>query len=99
MYPLFQAAAPLKISGTADLFADARLKQTWDYLVGILTPPDPRFAAGGKALRVLPAFGNGSWEFMPLTGWLGGLTRQSDPAFSERMMWAWREQGRPTITR
>jgi hypothetical protein len=95
MYPLFQAAAPLKISGTADLFADPRLKKTWEYLVDLLTPPDPRFAAGGKALRVLPAFGNGSWEFMPLTGWLGALAQQADPAFSERMMWAWREQGRP----
>lgn len=94
MYPLFQAAAPLKLSGTADLFTDPRLKATWDYLVQVLTPPDPRFAAGGRPLRVLPAFGNGSWEFMPLTGWLGALTRQTDPAFSARMMWAWREQGR-----
>ena len=95
MLPLFQAAAPLKLTGIYDLFADPLLKKTWDYLVGILTPPDPRFALDGRRLRTLPAFGNGSWEFMSLLGWAATLTRDTDAEFSQRMMWAWHEQGRP----
>jgi len=95
MYPMFQAAVPLKLSGGYDLFADPKVKKTWDYLVGILMPPDPRFQSNGKRLRTQPAFGNGSWEFMPLLGWLAAMTKDTDPAFSQRMMWAWKEQGSP----
>lgn len=95
MFPLFQAAVPFRLANVNDLFAEVLLKKTWDFLVDILTPPDPRFASNGRRLRVLPAFGNGSWEFMPLLGWLGSMTRESAPAFSKRMMWAWQEQGRP----
>ena len=99
MLPMFQAAVPLKLSGAHDLFADPRLKKTWDYLMGLLTPPDPRFAAAGRQLRVLPAFGNGSWEFVSLFGWLATMTRETDPDFSRRMAWAWQEQGRPDLNR
>jgi len=95
MYPMFQSAVPLRFSGGYDMFGDPKLRKTWDYLVGILTPPSPRFKAEGRSLRVLPAFGNGSWEFMPLLGWLATMTRESAPEFSARMMWAWNEQGRP----
>ena len=95
MYPMFQAAVPLRLAGRSDVFADPRLKKTWDYLLNVLTPPSPRFQSNGKRLRELPAFGNGSWEFVPLFGWLGTLDRDQDRAFSQRMMWAWNEQGRP----
>jgi len=95
LFPMLQSAVPQKLAGGYDLFADPKFKKTCDYLVGLLTPPSPRFRSGGRRLRVLPAFGNGSWEFMPITGWIGTMTADSDPAFSKRMMWAWNEQGRP----
>ena len=95
MYPMFQSAVPIKLAGATDLFANPKLTRTWDYLAGLLTPPSPRFRCGGRRLRVLPAFGNGSWEFVPLFGWLGAMTADTDPAFSARMMWAWNVQGRP----
>jgi hypothetical protein len=91
LYPMMQAAVPLKLQGTYDVFSDPRLKATMNYLVNILTPPDPRFKAGAQKLRTLPAFGNGSWEFMPTTGWIAALT--DDPAFSREMVWAWQAQG------
>ena len=93
MYPMMQAAVPLKLQGTYDVFADPRLKLTLNYLVSILTPPDPRFKSGVQKLRTLPAFGNGSWEFMPLPGWVAALSAQDDPEFSKLMMWAWEAQG------
>lgn len=93
MYPLMQAAIPLKLAGTYDVFADPRLKKTMIYLMNILTPPDPRFEVRGQKPRTLPAFGNGSWEFMPLPGWVAAFTAQDDPEFSKAMMWAWEAQG------
>ncbi|HEY3418675.1 MAG TPA: hypothetical protein VGM23_17500 [Armatimonadota bacterium] len=90
MYPLFQSAVPMKFSGRYNLFAQPKLKSTWNYLMNICTPPDPRFA-----IRLLPAFGNGSWEPVPLFGWMANLTREDDPAFSKHMQWIWIEQGRP----
>ncbi len=93
MYPMMQAAVPLKLAGTYDVFADPRLKKTMNYLVNILTPPDPRFQSGVQKLRVLPAFGNGSWEFMPLPGWIAAFAAEDDPDFSKLMMWAWEAQG------
>ncbi len=96
MYPMMQSAVPLRLSGRYDVFTDPRLKKTMTYLVNMLTPPSPRFKDGEKKLRVLPAFGNGSWEFMPLTGWVAAMTAEQDPEFSRLMMWAWHEQGRPS---
>ena len=93
LYPMMLAAVPLKLQGTYDVFADPRLKSTLTYLMNILTPPDPRFRAGTQKLRVLPAFGNGSWEFMPTTGWIAALSAHDDPDFSRQMMWAWQAQG------
>ncbi len=92
-YPMMQAAMPLKLQGTYDVFANPLLKKTMVYLVNLLTPPDPRFKSGVQKLRTLPAFGNGSWEFMPVTGWIAAMSAQDDPEFSQEMMWAWEEQG------
>ncbi|HEY3418901.1 MAG TPA: hypothetical protein VGM23_18660, partial [Armatimonadota bacterium] len=52
--------------------------------------PDPRFGT-----RLVPAFGNGSWEMAPLFGWLANLTKDDDPTFSRQMQWMWIEQGKP----
>lgn len=93
MYPMMQSAVPLKLAGDYDVFSDPRLKKTMVYLMNILMPPDPRFKAGNRKLRTLPAFGNGSWEFMPLTGWIAAMAAASDPEFSKELMWAWDEQG------
>ena len=90
MYPMFQSAVPIYYAGGQNIFANAKLKSTWDYLLNISTPPDPRFGT-----RLVPAFGNGSWEMAPQFGWLANLTRDSDRAFSRRMQWMWREQGQP----
>lgn len=96
LYPMMQSAVPLKLAGSYDVFADPRLKKTMVYLMNILMPPDPRFKAGIQKLRTLPAFGNGSWEFMPVTGWVAAMSAQEDPAFSRAMMWAWEAQGNQT---
>ncbi len=93
MYPMMQAAVPLKLAGTYDVFADPRLKKTMRYLMNVITPPDPRFKSGVQKLRTLPAFGNGSWEFMPLPGWIASFAAEEDPEFSQEMMWAWEAQG------
>jgi hypothetical protein len=93
MYPMLQSAVPLKLAGTYDAFADPRLKKTMLYLMNILTPPDPRFQSASRKLRTLPAFGNGSWEFMPLPGWVAAMSAQHDPEFSKQMMWTWAAQG------
>ncbi|OPZ87299.1 MAG: hypothetical protein BWY76_00533 [bacterium ADurb.Bin429] len=90
MYPLFQSAVPIAFNGGQNIFQHPKMKATWDYLLNISTPPDPRFGT-----RLVPAFGNGSWEQAPLFGWLANLTKQDDPAFSKRMQWMWIEQGRP----
>lgn len=88
--PLFQAAVAMRNSGGPDLFTDPRLKSSWDYLLNLSTPPDARFN-----VRVLPAFGNGTWLPAPFFGWLACLTRETDPNFSRRMQWMWIEHGRP----
>ena len=88
-FPLCQAALAVRNSGGRDLFTDPRLKASWDYLLALCTPPDPRFG-----VRVIPPFGNGSWLRSALWGWLASATRDTDPAFSARMQWMWQEQGR-----
>ncbi|MHB9132950.1 MAG: hypothetical protein ACYDBB_17935 [Armatimonadota bacterium] len=90
MYPMFQSAVPIYYNGGQNIFANPKLKATWDYLANISTPPDPRFGT-----RLVPAFGNGSWEMAPQFGWLANLTKKDDPAFSKRMQWMWQEQGKP----
>jgi hypothetical protein len=90
MYPMFQSAVPIAYNGGQNVFRNPKMKATWDYLLNISTPPDPRFGT-----RLVPAFGNGSWEQAPLFGWLATLTRQDDPAFAKRMQWMWLEQGKP----
>ncbi len=90
MYPMFQSAVPIAYAGGQNVFKNPKMKATWDYLLNISTPNDPRFGT-----RLVPAFGNGSWEQAPLFGWLANLTKADDPAFSKRMQWMWLEQGKP----
>lgn len=90
MYPMFQSAVPIAYNGGQNVFTNPKMKATWDYLLNISTPPDPRFGT-----RLVPAFGNGSWEQAPLFGWLATLSRKEDPDFSKRMQWMWIEQGKP----
>jgi hypothetical protein len=90
MYPMFQSAVPIAYNGGQNIFKEAKLKATCDYLLNICTPPDPRFGT-----RLVPAFGNGSWEMAPTFGWMASMTHDDDPAFARRMQWMWQEQGKP----
>jgi hypothetical protein len=62
-----------------------------EYLLQLLTPPEPRF--GGR--RKIVSFGDGSTEATELYGQLGTGFRGVNDALSERLMAAWRQEGRP----
>ncbi|MBI4025860.1 MAG: hypothetical protein HY360_12820 [Verrucomicrobia bacterium] len=87
---LFQSAVQLHYANGFDLFSHPKLKANFEYLMAITTPPDPRFG-----IRVVAPFGTASWGGCSQFGWAANLTRKSDPPFSRRMQWMWREQGRP----
>jgi hypothetical protein len=69
----------------------ARLTKFSEYLLHLLTPPEPRF--GGRRKTV--SFGDGSTEATPLYGQLATGFREVNDALSERLMGAWRQQGAP----
>ncbi len=69
----------------------ARLSKFSEYLLHLLTPPEPRF--GGRRKTV--SFGDGSTEATELYGQLGTGFRGVNDGLSERLMAAWRQQGAP----
>src|SRR5262249_21645840 len=68
-----------------------RLTKFSDYLLHLLTPPEPRF--GGRRKTV--SFGDGSTEATELYGQLATGFRGVNDALSERLMAAWRQDGAP----
>ncbi len=90
MGPLLTTLQQLKTAG-ADLFADARLGRFGEFLLNLLSPPEPRF--GG--LRKLVSIGDGATESCDLCGQLGTGLAQTDHALSRRLMGAWRASGEP----
>lgn len=69
----------------------ARLSKFSEYLLHLLTPPEPRF--GGRRKTV--SFGDGSTEATELYGQLATGFRGVNDGLSERLMAAWRQQGAP----
>ena len=68
-----------------------RLSKFSEYLLHLLTPPEPRF--GGRRKTV--SFGDGSTEATELYGQLATGFREVNNVLSERLMAAWRQQGAP----
>jgi hypothetical protein len=68
-----------------------RLTKFSEYLLHLLTPPEPRF--GG--LRKTVSFGDGSSEATELYGQLATGFRGVNDALSERLMAPWRQVGAP----
>jgi hypothetical protein len=68
-----------------------RLTKFSEYLLHLLTPPEPRF--GGRRKTV--SFGDGSTETTELYGQLATGFRGVNNALSERLMAAWRQVGTP----
>lgn len=69
------------------------MKRGFDYLAAIQTPPDPR-----TGFCMTPTVGHVTsygWcqSLQAYFAWAARATRTSDPAFSERMMAAWRRAG------
>jgi hypothetical protein len=68
-----------------------RIAKFSEYLLHLLTPPEPRF--GGRRKTI--SFGDGSTEATELYGQLATAFRGVNDALSERLMAAWRQNGRP----
>ncbi len=68
-----------------------RLTKFSEYLLHLLTPPEPRF--GGRRKTV--SFGDGSTEATTLYGQLATGFRDVNDALSGRLMAAWRQEGAP----
>jgi hypothetical protein len=68
-----------------------RLSKFSEYLLHLLTPPEPRF--GGR--RKIVSFGDGSTEATELYGQLATGFRGVNDGLSERLMAAWRQEGAP----
>ncbi|MHB9025793.1 MAG: hypothetical protein ACYC7E_16770 [Armatimonadota bacterium] len=85
-------------SGLHDYVNDPRMKRLIMYWAKMLLPRDPR-PRGHKAyaapnLRIFPAMGR-DCSSVPggTTGVMARVTRQSDPAYSSALQWAWLEEG------
>lgn len=74
-----------------DYFADERLQRAFRCIAEHLGPIDPRI--GGNTL---PVMGDGSYPnvFCYVTGWMAGLSADSDPAFASLMSDTWHKTGR-----
>ena len=92
-------AAALRHAGRADLFQVApAMKRAFDYLAASQTPLDPR--AGFSLLPTIGHVTGYGWSQSLQAGfaWAAKATAASDPAFSRRMMAAWRRAGRMPIS-
>lgn len=74
------------------------LRRSLEYFASIQTPPDPR-----TGFCMVPTIGHvtsyGWCQSMQVyLGWAARATAQSDPAFSQRMMAAWRRAGEQMIS-
>ncbi len=91
-------AETLRNGGGRDVFADPRLKNTLDYYGFLLAPPDPRYvpAEGGVPTMAPPSIGNSfASQVTAYAGVAAAATASSDPAFSARQQFFWKQQGMP----
>jgi hypothetical protein len=86
-------------AGCGDLFAvEPMMKKAFEYLAAIQTPKDPR-----TGFSMLPTIGHvtsygWSQSLQAYFAWAAKATAASDPAFSRRMMTAWKRAGAPAIS-
>jgi hypothetical protein len=95
------AEATRRRTGT-DLFADPRVRDTYDYAGFLITPPDVRFAPKGTAVErapsVDPSLGHTPAGWMtPFHGLAAGATAVAHPEFSARQQFFWNIEGRPHV--
>ncbi|MCL5994973.1 MAG: hypothetical protein M1546_02820, partial [Chloroflexi bacterium] len=89
----------LQHSGRADLFTlEPSMQRSFDFLAASQTPRDPR-----SGFCMLPTVGHVTsygWcqSLQACFAWAAKATAMSDPAFSQRMMAAWRRAGAPPIS-
>jgi hypothetical protein len=70
---------------------EPRLAAFSEYLLQLLTPPEPRFGRRRKTV----SFGDGATEATELYGQLGTAFRGVNDELSQRLMAAWRQVGAP----
>jgi hypothetical protein len=89
--PLLATFQQLQRAGVYDAFAqEERLERFAEFYLQALTPPEVRF--GG--LRRMVAIGDGATEGTEEYGMLGTGYATAKPALSQRLMGAWRENGK-----
>ncbi len=79
-----------------DFFKEPKFKAMADFYEKTFTPPDPlrHVYAKGYHPRVGAPYGRGTrGDTWGLSGLVAAAMATSDPAFSRRMQWAWREGG------
>ncbi len=91
-------AQALRNATGRDYFADPQFQALMDYYGFLLTPPDSRFppkpGSPLPAPMTLPPLGDGFPGFLtPFNGWMAAATAQTDPAFSARQQFFWKQQG------
>lgn len=92
-------AAAVGNAGGGDLFAiEPMMKKAFEYLAAIQTPKDPR--AGFCMLPTIGHVTSYGWSqsLQAYFAWAAKATAASDPAFSRRMMTAWKRAGAPAIS-
>lgn len=91
-----QLAIVARQAGLYDFFKEPKFKAMADFYEKTFTPPDPlRWVyMQGFHPRVGAPYGRGTrGDTWGLSGLLAAATATTDPAFSRRMQWAWREGG------
>ena len=95
---LLLLATAIRNATGRDVLADPRLRATMDYDGSLLAPPDPRFSPkdGGPNAMAPPSIGNTfSAQVTPFAGIMAAATAKTDPAFSARQQFFWKQQGMP----
>ncbi|OPZ83246.1 MAG: hypothetical protein BWY76_02363 [bacterium ADurb.Bin429] len=88
----FPFIAAMQRQGIADYSTHPQFRNAVQYLITILTPPDPR--VGGK--RIIPRMGHhpGAGAIVSdLGGWAAKLLQKSAPQLAAQAQWAWQQQG------
>jgi hypothetical protein len=92
MMPALSLGLQLKVAGTENVFQnEPRLPGFNDFLIQLLTPPDPRFGTTRKAVP----FGDSPTLALELTGILASGFSGNNEEASRKAMWAWHTAGRP----
>lgn len=90
--PTLSLMQAIQQQGEVDPFkVEPRLAKFAEFYMNLLTPPEGRF--GGP--RYLISTGDGPTESSPIFGQLATGFAKANPELSKRVMWAWRQGGKP----